>query len=101
MTDRDAELEAAGILTVTTEADGTVTYVLTREGQAIGRQLAMTQGEDARLTVLNDLLDGPDGDVAWSLRTGTGAALSYPMRTTHSGCSTRCSGSSIAGKGEP
>jgi hypothetical protein len=52
-----AELEAAGILTVTTEADGTVTYALTREGKAIGRQLAMTQGEDARLGILNELLD--------------------------------------------
>jgi hypothetical protein len=54
-----AELEAAGILTVTTEADGTVTYALTRE--AIGRQLAMTEGEDARLAMLNELLDAsPD-----------------------------------------
>jgi hypothetical protein len=51
-----AELEAAGILTVTTEADGTVTYALTREGKAIGRRLAMTQGEDARLAMLNELL---------------------------------------------
>jgi hypothetical protein len=56
-----AELEAAGILTVTTEPDGTVTYALTREGKAIGRQLAMTQGEDARLAMLNELLDAsPD-----------------------------------------
>ncbi len=56
-----AELEAAGILTVTTEADGTVTYALTREGKAIGRQLAMTQGDDARLAILNELLDAsPD-----------------------------------------
>jgi hypothetical protein len=32
-----------------------------REGKAIGRQLAMTQGEDARLAVLNELLDAsPD-----------------------------------------
>jgi len=52
-----AELEAAGILTVTTERDGTVTYALSREGKAIGRQLAMTQGEDARLAMLNELLD--------------------------------------------
>jgi hypothetical protein len=50
-----AELESAGILTVT--ADGTVTYALTREGKGIGRQLAMTQGEDARLAMLNQLLD--------------------------------------------
>jgi hypothetical protein len=56
-----AELEAAGILTVTTEPDGTVTYALTREGKAIGRQLAMAQGEDARLGILNELLDAsPD-----------------------------------------
>jgi hypothetical protein len=56
-----AELEAAGILTVTTEPDGTVTYALTREGKAIGRQLAMTAGDDARLTMFNELLDGsPD-----------------------------------------
>jgi hypothetical protein len=56
-----AELEAAGILTVTTEPDGSVTYALTREGKAIGRQLAMTQGEDARLDILNELLDAsPD-----------------------------------------
>jgi hypothetical protein len=56
-----AELEAAGILTVTTEDDGTVTYAPTREGKGIGRQLAMTQGEDARLAVLNELLDAsPD-----------------------------------------
>jgi hypothetical protein len=55
------ELEAAGILIVTTEADGTVIYALTRDGKAIGRQLAMTQGEDARLAMLNDLLDAsPD-----------------------------------------
>jgi DNA-binding PadR family transcriptional regulator len=51
------ELEAAGILTVTTEADGTVIYALTPEGKAIGRQLAMTQGEEARLAMLNELLD--------------------------------------------
>jgi hypothetical protein len=64
MTDHDAkvnaiaaELEAAGILTVTTEADGSVIYALTREGKAIGRQLAMTQGEEARLAMLNELLD--------------------------------------------
>jgi hypothetical protein len=31
-----AEFEAAGILTVTTKADGTVIYALTREGKAIG-----------------------------------------------------------------
>jgi hypothetical protein len=56
-----AELEGAGILTATTEADGAVTYALTREGKAIGRQLAMTQGEDARLSMLNELLDAsPD-----------------------------------------
>jgi hypothetical protein len=56
-----AELEAASILTVTTEDDGTVTYTLTREGKAIGRQMAMTQGEDARLAMLNELLDAsPD-----------------------------------------
>jgi len=42
---------------VTTEADGTVTYALTREGKAIGRQLAMTQGDDTRLAMLNELLD--------------------------------------------
>jgi hypothetical protein len=66
MTDHDAEmdaiaaeLEAAGILTVTTGADGSVIYALTREGKAIGRQFAMTQGEDARLAMLNELLDGP------------------------------------------
>jgi hypothetical protein len=64
--DHDAEyerhrcrVEAAGILTVTTEADRTVSYALTREGKAIGRQLAMTQGEDARLAMLSELLDGP------------------------------------------
>jgi len=64
MTDHDAEtdaiaaeLEAGGILTVTIEADGTVSCALTREGKAIGRQLAMTQGEDARLAMLNELLD--------------------------------------------
>ena len=51
-----AELEAAGHLTVTTEADGTVTYAVTREGKAIGRQLAMTQGEDARLAMVIELL---------------------------------------------
>ncbi len=56
-----AELEAAGILTVTTDPDGTVIYALTREGKAIGRQLAMTQGEDGRLTIMNELLDAnPD-----------------------------------------
>lgn len=52
-----AELEAAGILTVTTADDGTVTYALTHEGKGIGRQLAMTQGEDARLAMLNELMD--------------------------------------------
>jgi hypothetical protein len=63
MTDHDtevdaiaAELEAAGILTVTTDDDGTVIYALTREGKAIGRHLAMTEGEDARLAMLNELL---------------------------------------------
>jgi hypothetical protein len=52
-----AELEAAGILTVISDDDGTLTYALTREGKAIGRQLAMTQGEDARLAMLNEVLD--------------------------------------------
>jgi hypothetical protein len=56
-----AEFEAAGILTVTTEDDGTVIYALTREGKAIGRQLAMTQGEDARLAMLNEMLDASPG----------------------------------------
>ncbi len=51
------ELEAAGILTMTTEPDGTETYALTREGKAIDRQLAMTRGEDARLAMLNEVLD--------------------------------------------
>jgi hypothetical protein len=68
MADHDAEMdaiaaepEAAGILTVTTDHDGTVVYALTREGKAIGRQMAMTQGEDARLSMLNELLDAsPD-----------------------------------------
>jgi hypothetical protein len=56
-----AELEAAGLLAVTTDDDGTVSYALTREGKAIGRQLAMTQGEDVRLSMLNELLDAnPD-----------------------------------------
>ena len=41
---------------MTTEPDGSVTYALTREGKAIGRQLAMTQGEDAQLSMLNELL---------------------------------------------
>jgi hypothetical protein len=46
---------------VTTDDDGTVIYALTREGKAIGRQLAMTQGDDARLGILNELLDAsPD-----------------------------------------
>jgi hypothetical protein len=80
MTDHDAEtdaivaeLEAAGILAVTTEADGTVTYALTREGKAIGRQLAMTQGEDARLAVLNELLDGAD----WARQAAEAARWGY------------------------
>jgi hypothetical protein len=34
-----------------------VIYALTPEGKAIGRQLAMTQGDDARLAMLNELLD--------------------------------------------
>ncbi len=51
-----AELEAAGILTVTAEDDGTVTYAPTREGKAIGSQLAMAQGDAARLAMLNELL---------------------------------------------
>jgi hypothetical protein len=86
-----AELEAAGILTVTTD-DGTVTYALTREGKAIGRQLAMTQGEDARLDMLNELLDAsPDtrprqaAEVArWgysaSGTTGSGMGVSSPSK---------------------
>jgi hypothetical protein len=44
---------------VTTGADGSVIYALTRERKAIGRQLSMTQGEDARLGIFNELLDGP------------------------------------------
>jgi hypothetical protein len=56
-----ADLEAAGILTVTTDHDGTVTYTLTRESKAIGRQLVMTQGEDARLAMLNEMLDASPG----------------------------------------
>lgn len=56
MADDDAEIDA-----VATEADGTVTYALTREGKAIGRQLVMAQGEDARLDIINELLDAsPD-----------------------------------------
>jgi hypothetical protein len=38
-----------------------VIYALTPEGKAIGGQLAMTQGEEARLAILNELLDAsPD-----------------------------------------
>jgi hypothetical protein len=38
-----------------------VIYALTPEGKAIGGQLAMTQGEEARLSILNELLDAsPD-----------------------------------------
>jgi hypothetical protein len=56
-----AVAETFEFLTVTTEDDGAVIYALTREGKAIGRQLAMTQGEDARLAMLNELLDAsPD-----------------------------------------
>jgi hypothetical protein len=46
---------------VSIEDDGTVIYALTREGKAIGRQLAMTQGDDARLDIINELVDAsPD-----------------------------------------
>jgi hypothetical protein len=38
-----------------------VIYALTREGKAIGSQATMTQGEDAQLAMLNELLDAsPD-----------------------------------------
>jgi len=51
------ELEAAGLLALGTDAEGHITYTLTREGKAIGRQLAMTQSDDARLTIINELLE--------------------------------------------
>gem|GEM_PF-7048519 len=34
------ELEAVGLLTIGTDAEGHITYTLTREGKAIGRRLA-------------------------------------------------------------
>ena len=69
MTDHDAEmdaiaaeLEAAGLLTIGTDDKGDTTYALTREGKAIGRQLAMTQGDDARLDIISELLDATEPD---------------------------------------
>lgn len=63
-TDRDAqidaiaaELEAAGLLTISADAEGHVTYTLTRAGAAVGREPAMTAGEDERLSIIDDLLD--------------------------------------------
>ena len=56
-----ATRKAIESMTVKAPRDGTVIYALTRDGKAIGRQLAMTQGEDARLAMLNELLDAnPD-----------------------------------------
>ena len=57
-----AELEAAGLVTIGTDDEGNTTYALTREGKAIGRQLAMTQGDDARLDIINELLDATEPD---------------------------------------
>ena len=55
-----AELEAAGLLTIGTDDEGDTTYALTREGKAIGRQLTMTQGDDARLDIINELLEATE-----------------------------------------
>ncbi len=42
--DHAAELETAGILTVTTDDDGSVSYALTREGKAIGQAVGDDPG---------------------------------------------------------
>ena len=57
-----AELEAAGLLTIGTDDKGNTTYALTREGKVIGRQLAVTQSDDARLGIINELLDATEPD---------------------------------------
>ncbi len=57
-----ADLQAAGLLTIGTDDKGDTTCALTREGKAIGRQLAMTQGDDARLDIINELLDATEPD---------------------------------------
>jgi len=52
-----AELERAGLLTVTTREDGEPVYTLTPEGEQVGRQMAMTDGDGQ-----DALLDGgPSG----------------------------------------
>lgn len=45
--DLAAQLEQAGLLMITTDDDGTVTYPLTEEGQRVAQGLAMGGGEDA------------------------------------------------------
>ena len=67
MTEHDGELDAtvdelaaAGLVETYTDDDGKPAYRLTREGAAVGRQLAMTEGGDERLAIINELLDaGP------------------------------------------
>jgi hypothetical protein len=53
-----AELEAAGLLTVTTRDDGEVIYALTPDGERVARQMAMSDDPDG---VLDALLVGPSG----------------------------------------
>lgn len=57
-----AELEKAGLVTVTVRPDGQEAYTLTDQGERVGRMLALAGAEDA--AVLNGLLDaagGPEG----------------------------------------
>ena len=60
-----AELERAGLLTVTTRADGEPIYTLTPQGEMVARQMALSD-EDGAAELLDALLaglleDGPTG----------------------------------------
>jgi hypothetical protein len=69
MTDHDAEmdaivaeLEAAGLVTVGTDADGHETWTLTEMGAQLARQMSMSSEDDAA-ALLDALLEaaGPSG----------------------------------------
>ena len=51
-----AEMVAAGLLTVGTDAEGRETWALTPKGAQVARQMAMSS-EDAALAMFNGLLD--------------------------------------------
>jgi hypothetical protein len=87
-----SELEAAGLLTIGTDASGAQTWTLTREGTRAERLVAMGQDEGrgvlqalvAQLAAAGLLTTGidDDGRETWSL-TPEGARMERLLATSH------------------